>query len=49
MLDEDCDRRGVPRVQARIDEFEFLQIMTESELQVTVMALMPVLQLEEKA
>lgn len=48
MIDLDCDQRGVPRWQARIEEYEFLQIMNESELQVTVMAMLPLLQLEEK-
>lgn len=49
LLDQDCDEKGIPRVTARIGEFEFLEIMTESELVVTVMALMPFVQIEEQA
>ena len=45
-LDEFSRQTGQPRVKAQVDDYEFLKIMTETELQVTLMALLPILKIE---
>ena len=47
-LDEECDRFNEPRRQYKIKRFEFLHVMTEDELKLTVSTTLPILPLEEK-
>lgn len=48
ILDQIADKDGTPRQKARLEKFEYLRIMTEGELHITLLALLPVLSLEEK-
>ena len=47
LLDQNSEKLGKPRVIAGLGKYEFLRIMTEDELQTTLLALLPVLSLEE--
>ena len=47
LLDQNLEKLGKPRVIAGLGKYEFLRIMTEDELQTTLLALLPVLSLEE--
>ena len=47
ILDQIADKDGTPRQKARLEKFEYLRIMTEGELHITLLALLPVLSLEE--
>jgi len=48
LLDEITEEEGAPRQTAKVDEYEFLKVMSESDLHSTLLALLPVLSLEEK-
>jgi hypothetical protein len=48
ILDKATDKEGTPRQRAEVEEYEFLSIMNEDELHSTLLALMPVICLEEK-
>ena len=48
LLDQLAAENGTKPKKARIDDFEFLRIMTEQELQVVLIALLPIIRLEEK-
>lgn len=48
LLDEIAAAEGQPPRNAKIDELEYLRIMSEVELQVILIALLPIIKLEEK-
>ena len=48
LLDQMALETGEKPLKARIETFEFLQIMTEAELNVTLLAMLPFIRIEEK-
>jgi hypothetical protein len=48
LLEEIALETGENPRKAKVDEFEYLRIMSEAELQVVLIALLPVIKLEER-
>ena len=46
-MDQYALQSGTPRQKAKIGEYEFLRIMNETELQATLLALLPIIKVEE--
>ena len=48
LMDEIAEETGERPRKAKVDDFEYLRIMSEAELQVVLIALLPVIKLEER-
>ena len=48
ILDAVAQRKGKPPTRARIDQFEYLKNMSEAELQVVLLTLLPVIKVEDE-